>query len=352
MSRTKSSLNGFSFDIIGQIVTQLVLLYLIPQYIVLSSAELYGLWLTINSLIGWMSIADIGIGMALGRKLIYATTQKNNNPDFDKDYATSISTALFSFAISAVVILLVGSLFIAYALTTFKINPTNYIEFKQTFFIALIAASLSLPLSVFPAIVETHLKLSFIRITGTITGLCGHAVGFTLLWLGYGIKSLAIGILCGILLNALANFIYSKKLSGYSIGVQYFSFSEFKSLFAFGGYFQLGRIANTVAVSTDNIVISMLINPASVASYSFTAKLSQLFGIIIASKIPISLLPGITQCFAEGNKTKLQEIHSSLNQNVQNINSSIQNSATPSTTVTELPAVNPTKPIDDGTNKS
>ena len=51
-------------------------------------------------------------------------------------------------------------------------------------------------------------------------------------------------------------------------------------------------------------------------------------------------------------KTKLQEIHSSLNQNVQNINSSIQNSATPSTTVTELPAVNPTKPTDDGTNKS
>ncbi len=50
-------------------------------------------------------------------------------------------------------------------------------------------------------------------------------------------------------------------------------------------------------------------------------------------------------------KAKLQEIHSSLNQNV-NPNTATPDPAAPLTTVTELPPVNTGKPSDDGSNKS
>lgn len=56
---------------------QLVTLLITLLYLDLTSQELFGLWLTLGSVLGWIKLGDIGIGMALTRRSVDAL-EKNN----------------------------------------------------------------------------------------------------------------------------------------------------------------------------------------------------------------------------------------------------------------------------------
>ena len=75
--------------------------------------------------------------------------------------------------------------------------------------------------------------------------------------------------------------------------------SILKQLFTFGGYFQVGKTANTIATTTDNLFIASYFDTSRVATYNFTSKLPLLFCITIASKIPSALFSGMSQIFDE-----------------------------------------------------
>ena len=76
----------------------------------------------------------------------------------------------------------------------------------------------------------------------------------------------------------------------------------------FGGYFQVGRVANTIALSADNVVIASILGAPYVTPYSITSKLPVLFSVNLANKLPTAVFPAISQMFAEGNINKLQNI--------------------------------------------
>ena len=56
---------------------QLVTLLITLLYLDLTSQELFGLWLTLGSVLGWIKLGDMGISMALTRRSVEAL-EKNN----------------------------------------------------------------------------------------------------------------------------------------------------------------------------------------------------------------------------------------------------------------------------------
>ncbi len=74
MPRSHRAIDGFAVDLLGQIITQFLTFVSIPIIISNTNQSNYGFWLTIGSIMTWISITDLGIGLALTRQLIKVQT--------------------------------------------------------------------------------------------------------------------------------------------------------------------------------------------------------------------------------------------------------------------------------------
>jgi O-antigen/teichoic acid export membrane protein len=300
---TKNSVNGLFLDIAGQLIIQILILFITPRYISLTSKELFGIWLLVNSVIGWISIADSGINVALSRSLIL-----NNSNKEGINNSVLISTSFFAFILTGIIFLIIGILILYFGPRLFHLPINLEKPYKYLLIICLISSIISLPLSIYTSILESKFQQSFLRINNTISTLIGTLSGFLLIINNVGIISLGFGLLISVLLNGLVNIYKSNKISEYKLNIKYFNYKVLKDLFNFGAYFQIGKIGNVIALNADNIIITILFGPSVVVGYNFTFKLSQLFGNMIASKIPISILPAFTHNLALGETDKLKDI--------------------------------------------
>ena len=79
-SRTKTLVNDISFIAIFKIINILCSFIIIPLTIDYVSPSIYGIWLTLYSIISWFSIFDVGLGNGLRNKLSEALAFN----DYDK----------------------------------------------------------------------------------------------------------------------------------------------------------------------------------------------------------------------------------------------------------------------------
>ena len=73
--RKKRALSGILAGTSGSAPLQIVTLIVTPLYLNLTSQELFGLWLTLAAILGWIKIGDMGLGMALTRRAVEAFEQ-------------------------------------------------------------------------------------------------------------------------------------------------------------------------------------------------------------------------------------------------------------------------------------
>jgi len=139
--------------------------------------------------------------------------------------------------------------------------------------------------------------------------ILGIALSIILLYCGLSLIAIAISNLFLVLGSALINYLFIKKRLPYiNIRFDLFNRNELKELLRFGSFFQIGRIANTVALSADNIVIASVLGVSKVTPYSITSKLPNLFSVNIASKLPSAVFPAISKMFEEKNYNKLGKV--------------------------------------------
>ena len=90
MSRRKKALSGLFADMGGMLIIQLLSLALVPFYLKYISLSDYGYWLVISSIIGWIGLADFGIGFAVTRFFIKAVSGVKENSSVSQVANTSL----------------------------------------------------------------------------------------------------------------------------------------------------------------------------------------------------------------------------------------------------------------------
>jgi len=306
MSRKKNAFWGFTYDIIGQIVTTALSFLAIPIIISQVSDVNYGYWITIGSIMTWLAISDFGIGIALSRHLIKAFNQNEQKNSIEIN--TLISSAFYIFLVGSLIFLLLAFVIYPYSLNWFKITNDILNQYKAIYFISVLAGSLALPASLFNSILEALQKLSINRNISTLTNFINIIISIVLIFFFKSIISLSIALLISILLKIIISIYYSTKYLNYKISIKYFTRDKARILFNFGGYFQLGKIANTVATNTDAFFITKYLGANLVTQYSFTIKLYQTFAISLASKIPTAIFSGISQLIEIEDFEKLNRV--------------------------------------------
>jgi len=306
--RKIKSIWAFLASVGSSTVLQLVGLVITPFYLELTSQELFGLWLTLGSLVGWISLGDLGIGMALTRRAVSAIDKSDYLELKKLTYGAMLSFIVIGFFFFICGIYLTDTL-----VSLFTISQSLAADFRATYFILLIVILIGQPLGVFDSIIEAKQHIAFQKINNTIFAFLAIIINILLLYVGYGIISFSISILITTLIKPIVSIYYLKRIDK---KIEFYPFStsmrQIKELFKFGGLFQILKIANLISTSTDNIVIASILGASFVSIYVFTSKIAFIIAVGLISIIPIILFPGMSQLFDIGDIFKIRNIYFGL----------------------------------------
>ena len=307
-TRTHKALLGFVTDVGGVIAVSIIGFVAAPIILELTSRTLYGFWVTTISILGYLALTDLGLGMSLTR-LVATSASKGNS----KELNGIINTAFFVFCGIGILFFIIGISISSYIPSWFKIPKEESVFVLSAYRLAIISGALALPLSIFSAVVVGFQQMAIINITKNIISIVSIGLSIILLNLGIGLVALPIASLFVVIVGSIVSFIFAKKyFPKLKFSVSYFNKKDLKKLISFGGYFQLGRVANTVALSSDNIVIAGSMNAGDVTPYTFTSKLPIIFSVTLASKLPIAIFPAMTEMFANNEFEKLKQTYKRL----------------------------------------
>lgn len=303
-TRRSKAMFGFITDLGGNLLLSGVSIITAPVFLRLTSDIQYGFWTTALSVLAYLAFVDFGIGVSLTRLVAGLTDEKDS-----ENLSRIVSNALLILCASGLLLLVVGITLSFFIPGWFKIPPSEASIVVRAYLIAVLSGAIAIPLSVFAVIIAGFQRMAVENSVRNLLSLLAVGVSFGLLLSGWGVTALAVSALFTVLVTGLINALYVRRLCpALRIRFSHVNRSDLKSLFRFGGYFQLTRIAGIVTNSTDSIIVASAMGAAMVNPYAFTSKLAVLFSVNIASKLGISVFPALSQMFAQNRTAELQRV--------------------------------------------
>jgi O-antigen/teichoic acid export membrane protein len=261
---------AFSFIFKGlSILISIILVRITINYI---NPSRYGIWLTLSSIIGWLSFFDIGLTQGLRNKFADAKAKGNN--ELAQEYVSTTYAILF---------LIFATVWIVFFLTSSYINWADILNVSQ---------SMNSEIGILAIIIFSYFCLQFIlkTITTIITAdqqpakaalidVAGQFITVVIVFILTKTTQgslIVLGIvLCGaplvvIVFASLYYFNGSYKI--YKPKYSKINFIHMKGLFNLGLTFFVIQIAGVIQFQSANIIIAKNYDIASVTSYNIVYK--------------------------------------------------------------------------------
>ena len=269
----KNIFSSFVLKILS-IATNLLLVPITIHYI---NPTRYGIWLTLSSIIGWLSFFDIGFGNGLRNKFAEAVAKGNN-----KLARIYVST---TYAILLIIILfvLILFLFINPFLNWAKILNSPSAMADELSLIVLIVFTffcIQFILQLVTTIIiadQQPAKVSFINFLGSILSLIiiyilTKITSGSLLYLGIAMSAAPVIILIG-----SSFWFYARNYKDFTPSLKFIKLTYAGDLFYLGFKFFIIQISVILLYQTSNMIIVQLFGPAEVTSYNVAYKY---FGVV------------------------------------------------------------------------
>jgi O-antigen/teichoic acid export membrane protein len=253
----------------GSILLQFALIPLTIDYI---KSDVYGVWLTLTSLVGWVAMFDIGIANGLKNKLSESLAVN----DFEKA-KIYVSTTYVIIGIIAFILTVLYLIF--YTLINWQlVFNSNFIPESElqkvvtmvslffllkfiTDIINVVAASFQMVSvsSVLLFISNLGLTISVWILTKTTNG--------NLIFLSFCLSGIPF------LISLVANFYFFKvQFKIVRPSFKYVDFKYSKSIMSLGSQFFILQIIGLIVFQTDNILIAQFFSPAEVTNFNIAYK--------------------------------------------------------------------------------
>jgi len=277
--RVKKNIIGvFGLKIIS-IITNFIYVPLLLNYL---TAEKYGIWLTLSSMIAWIGFFDIGLGKGLRNKLAEAIAL--NNIKLAKEYISTTYATLSLIFLCILIVFYVINPFLHWS----KILNTVSITDKELSLLAIVVFTFSVLNFIFNLINQilladqrTILSQSF-RPIGNILAL---AVIYILTIYSKGslvIVACVITSIPVVLLIVGSIYLFYGAYKEYKPELKFINFKHSRLLMNLGGKFFLIQITSIVLFTTSNFIITQVLGPEEVATYDIAFKLFNLPVMIFA----------------------------------------------------------------------
>ncbi|MGZ3882634.1 MAG: lipopolysaccharide biosynthesis protein [Bacteroidia bacterium] len=269
-------LKGISV-VIGLAFVPLILNYL--------DAERYGIWLTLSSIIGWVSFFDLGLGNGLRNRFSEAVA--NGNHELARTYVST------TYAILGIIFILTLTVF--YCINPFlnwqKILNTSEVNTGELSVIALIVFTFFI-LRFFFSIIGTILLADQKSSLNNLLNALGNIVSIVIIFILTKTTSGSLTNLSAVLsvapvavFIAASLFFFSRDYKKYRPSFKYVELSRTRDLLGLGFKFFITQIVAIVLFSTTNFLIASFSSQKMVVEYNIAYKylflVNMVFSIIL-----------------------------------------------------------------------
>lgn len=269
LRRYRSILRGGVSAVIAKGVSAVAVLVAVPLTLNHLGPERYGLWVTLYSIIAWLSLADLGLTNGLMNALSEAFGKQRR--DLAREYVSVAFWGLCLLAFVAGVILVVASLWVDWA-SMFHIKTVGLsAEFAMAVSAGVVCFTMSLPLTIVGKVYIAYQQGEIANVWAAITTL-GGLLGLALaVFLGGALPALVIGFSGGQLLVGVASAMWLFVRARPELRPAFhFSKVSYRRVFHIGAAFFVSQVATLMLFQSANIIISRYLGPEHVASYQVT----------------------------------------------------------------------------------
>lgn len=280
----KNIIASFGVKIVS-IITSLLLVPLMITYI---DSEFYGIWITLTSIIGWISFFDIGLGNGLRNKL--ATSIAEGNSIKGRIY---VSTTYYFMALIFLCVYICLYFFIPFINWSALLNISSSLnsELIKILRLILLFFSFQMVLKIVNIVIISHQENALASFIDTLGQILLLLIIFMLtkyttpnllyLTIAQGISPVLVLLIISIIL-----YSSNSKYKIISPNIKHIQIKYAKEIFTLGGNFFMIQIAVVVLYQITNIIISRIAGPESVTLYNITYKYLSvslmLFNIVMA----------------------------------------------------------------------
>jgi len=247
--------------------------FLVPLTINYVNPTRYGIWLTLSSIVAWLSYFDIGFGHGLRNKFTEALAKGE-----DEEAKIYVSTTYFSLSVIMAFILvlfLVVNPFLNWS-DILNSPSTMRAELSTLALIVVVFFCLQFVFRLITTVLTANhepSKASLLHFLGSFFSLIiiyilTKTTSGNLLYLGavLSITPVLIMLVSGI-------WFYNSSYKKFAPSFRYFRFKYVKQLMNLGAQFFIINISVLLMLSTDNIVITQLLGPEQVTVFTMAYKL-------------------------------------------------------------------------------
>lgn len=281
-------------------VSILISLLLVPITIGYVSDELYGVWLTISSILTWLGFLDIGFSQGLKNKLTEAIACN----DWDRGKSLVSSTYFFIILIFVPVCLLLLFLIPRIDWTSLlNTNPVYESDIQKAMYALVVFFCLKMIINIVVSVVAAFQKVAL----SSSFEVIGQFMAFVLILIMTKAIPPSLTNLCfafsamPILVTFIASIIlYSSRLSMVAPSVKRIDKQLINEIFNLGYKFFIINIQVVVLYQSTNFLISHVSSPIQVTNYNIAYKYLNV-AMMVYSIITAPLWPAYTDAFVKND---------------------------------------------------
>ncbi len=276
------------------IISTIVQFIYTPFLIRMLGQSEYGLYSLIASIIGYLTVLDLGFGNAI---IIY-TAKYRAKKEYNRE-AKMQGMFKVIFYIIGIIIALIGIVLYFNVENIFGNTMTlQEIEKAKIMVIILIFnLIITFAFNIYSSIINAYEKFIFQKLIAIANTLLKPMLMIPLLFLGYKSITMCIAITIVNIIIVLSNYFYCRKKLNITVKFQGFDRKLFITIFSYSFFIFLGIVVDKVNWSIDQIILGAISGTAAVSVYATAGQLNQLF-INLSTAVSGVFLPKISKMVA------------------------------------------------------
>lgn len=306
MTNTKSSIySGIKSDLIIFVLQILLSFGTIPTYLYFMGIDEFGFYIAVQSVIALISLADIGLGQYVVKKLA-------NNKYYNKHAFMFLpSIQVFQYLLAGC-LFLIGIISFYFVSTFLNVNESLKEEVSWLFLFSWCAVSLKIAFALIPSVLRAKSLFAYLNIINFLTLLFSIIINIVFLSLGYGLASLGLSLLIA---NIVAIFVMYFRLNKETV-YRFLLPIKFNKIYVQEGWsyirkFQLLKIGHVAKSSLFVVLLTKFSGAPVVAVYNITNKMPSLFPEVM-SRLSVNYFTRFSSLYEQGRIRELRSEYQKL----------------------------------------
>ena len=285
---------GAFLSYVSIIVSTLVQLLYTPFLIQNLGQSEYGLYSLVSSIIGYLTVLDLGFGNAI---IVYTAKYRTQKKFAEEQKLHGMFFMIF--CIIGLVAGMLGLILYANVSNIFGSTMTDPEIEKAKIMMLILSFNLAItfPFSIYSSIISAYERFTFQKIMSILNTLLKPLIMIPLLLLGY--KSIAMVIVLTIINISvlLSNYFYCRKKLNIKIRFLGFDKKLFFEIFSYSFFIFLAVVVDKINWSADQFILGAVSGTVAVSLYAVASQLNTLF-IHLSTAISGVMLPKVSKMIA------------------------------------------------------